>query len=96
MKFVDRIKEQEALRTALASSVSNFTPQELREYEASKVAYRDIKNSIDTAKREGLAEGKNKQQEETALKMLSDGMDIDLIAKYSGLSKEQIERLVNQ
>ena len=30
-----------------------FTPQEIREYEASKIAYRDIKNSIDTAKREG-------------------------------------------
>lgn len=32
---------------------SKFTPQEQREYEASKMAYRDIKNSIDTAKREG-------------------------------------------
>ena len=29
----------------------------MREYEASKKAYRDIKNSIDTAKQEGLAEG---------------------------------------
>ena len=27
----------------------------LREYEASKMAYRDIKNSVDTAKREGNA-----------------------------------------
>ena len=26
-------------------------------FEASKMAYRDIKNSVDTAKREGLAEG---------------------------------------
>ena len=31
---------------------SKFTPREQREYEASKMAYRDIKNSIDTAKRE--------------------------------------------
>ena len=34
-----------------------FTPQKIREYEASKIAYRDIKNSIDTAKRESLAAG---------------------------------------
>ena len=27
-----------------------YTPQELREYEACKIAYRDIKNSVDTAK----------------------------------------------
>ena len=26
-------------------------------FEASKMAYRDIKNSVDTAKREGIAEG---------------------------------------
>lgn len=34
-----------------------FTPQKIREYEASKIAYRDIKNSIDTAKQESLADG---------------------------------------
>ena len=27
-------------------------------FDASKMAYRDIKNSVDTAKREGIAEGK--------------------------------------
>lgn len=31
--------------------------QELREYEDSLKAYRDIKNSIDTAKEEGRVEG---------------------------------------
>ena len=39
------------------AEIAKFTPQEMREYEASKKAYRDIKNSIDTAKQEGLAEG---------------------------------------
>ena len=34
-----------------------FSPKEVREYEASKMAYRDIKNSIDTAKQEGKEEG---------------------------------------
>ena len=39
------------------AEIAKFTPQEMREHEASKKAYRDIKNSIDTAKQEGLAEG---------------------------------------
>ena len=39
------------------AEIAKFTPQEMREYEASKKAYRDIKNSVDTAKREGIAEG---------------------------------------
>ena len=37
--------------------IAKFTPQEVREYEASKKAYRDIKNSIDTAKNQGKEEG---------------------------------------
>ena len=68
-----------------------------REYEASKMAYRDIKNSIDTAKQEGLAEGMEKGMNQKALdiakNMLADGVDINLIMKYSGLSQEQIEKL---
>ena len=41
-----------------AASVARFTPTELREYEDSLKAYRDIKNSLDTAKEEGLAKGR--------------------------------------
>ena len=40
-----------------AASVARFTPTELREYEDSLKAYRDIKNSLDTAKEEGREEG---------------------------------------
>ena len=77
----------------------------MREYEASKMAYRDIKNSIDTAKQEGLAEGMEKGMElgmekgmnqkalDIARNMLADGVDINLIMKYSGLTQEQIEKL---
>ena len=32
-------------------------------FETSKMAYRDIKNSVDTAKREGIAEGMEKGME---------------------------------
>ena len=77
----------------------------MREYEASKMAYRDIKNSIDTAKQEGLAEGMEKGMKkgmekgmnqkalDIARNMLADDVDINLIMKYSGLTQEQIEKL---
>ena len=69
--------------------------------EASKMAYRDIKNSVDTAKCEGIAEGMEKGMElgmnqkalDIARNMLADGVDINLIMKYSGLTQEQIEKL---
>ena len=87
----------------------NFTPQEQREYEASKMAYRDIKNSIDTAKREGkeeglaegmekgLAEGMekgmNKRSLEIARKMLANGMDAATVMEITGLSESQLQQL---
>ena len=83
------------------AEIAKFTPQEMREYEASKMAYRDIKNSIDTAKQEGLAEGMelgmekgmNQKALDIARNMLADDVDINLIMKYSGLTQEQIEKL---
>ena len=74
-----------------------YTPQELREYEASKIAYRDIKNSVDTAKREGIAEGMEKGMEkkglEIAKKMLTKGMDETTVMEITGLSAELIQQL---
>ena len=70
-----------------------YTPQELREYEASKIAYRDIKNSVDTAKREGIAEGMEKKSLEIAKKMLTKGMDETTVMEITGLSAEMIQQL---
>ena len=78
-----------------------YTPQELREYEASKIAYRDIKNSVDTAKREGIAEGMEKGMKkgmekkslEIAKKMLTKGMDEATVMEITGLTAEQIQQL---
>ena len=57
-------------------------------FEASKMAYRDIKNSIDTAKREGkeegLAEGREKGLAEGMEKGLAEGME-------KGMNKRNLE-----
>lgn len=82
-KVFDRLFEE--------AEIAKFTKQELREYEASKIAYRDIMNSIDTAEKKGI----KKQQVKTAISMLADGMKIEQIVKYTGLTKEQIEQLSN-
>ena len=46
----------------------------LSQYEASKKAYRDIKNSVDTAKREGIAEGMEKGMKQGMEKGMKQGM----------------------
>ena len=73
----------------------------LSQYEASKKAYRDIKNSVDTAKREGIAEGIEKGMKqgmeqrslEIARKMLAKGMDAASVMEITGLSVEQMQQL---
>ena len=81
----------------------------LSQYEASKKAYRDIKNSVDTAKREGIAEGMEKGMKqgmekgmkqgleqrslEIARKMLAKGMDVASVMEITGLSAEQMQQL---
>ena len=61
-------------------------------FEASKMAYRDIKNSIDTAKREGkeegLAEGMEKGLAEGMEKGLAEGMKKGLA---EGMEKRSLE-----
>ena len=66
-KVFDRLFEE--------AEIARFTPQEQREYEASKKAYRDIKNSGDTAKREGIAEGMEKGMKQGMEKGMKQGME---------------------
>ena len=95
----------------IKAEIAKFTPQEMREYETSKMAYRDIKNSVDTAKREGIAEGmelgmkqgreegraegKNEANTETAQRLLAMGLSAEQVAKATQLPLEIIKNLSN-
>lgn len=75
-----------------AAAITRFTPIELREYEDSLKAYRDIKNSLDTAEAKGREEGIYIANLAIAKRMLSDGMDMELVLKYTGLTEKQIKK----
>ena len=83
-----------------AAAIARFSPTELREYEDSLKAYRDIKNSLDTAREEGRAEGREEGRAEgiamVAKMMFAKGMDIDVIASMTGLSTDEVESLCRQ
>ena len=61
--------------------------------EDSLKAYRDVKNSIDTALEKGREEGKNSKALQIAKKMLDAGMDIETVMQITDLSKSEIEKL---
>ena len=83
-----------------AAAIARFSPTELREYEDSLKTYRDIKNSLDTAKEEGRAEGREEGRAEgiamVAKMMFAKGMDIDVIASMTGLSTDEVESICRQ
>ena len=80
-------------------------------FEASKMAYRDIKNFVDTAKREGIeigmekgmkkgreegrAEGKHEANTETAQRLLAMGLSAEQVSKATQLPLEIIKNLSN-
>ena len=66
------------------AEISRFTPRELKEYEDSRKAYRDLKNSLDTALRQGHAKG----LEEGHAKGLEEGL-------AEGFAKGKIEMAKN-
>ena len=66
-------------------------------FRSSSNAYRDIKNGMDTAKEEGRKEGREEGIRDATLNhakaMKMAGIAQDLIAKITGLSEEDVERL---
>ena len=61
-------------------------------FEASKMAYRDIKNSIATAKREGKEEGLAEGMEKGLVKGLAEGMEKGLAeGMEKGMNKRSLE-----
>lgn len=101
------LQERVFTRLFEAASIARFTPKQLREYEDSVKAYRDIVNAVDTARMEGREEGlkegleeglekgvkkgERQKQLEIARQMKSDGMPMDIILKYTGLSEKDME-----
>jgi len=88
-----------------AAEIAQFTPEERKLYEDSLKYYRDIKNVVDTSREEGVAEGIEQGLEQgleqgieqgierTAKEMKKDGVSIEKIMQYTGLSKDEINKL---
>ncbi|WP_294469778.1 Rpn family recombination-promoting nuclease/putative transposase [uncultured Bacteroides sp.] len=103
------LQERVFSRLFEAASISRFTPKQLREYEDSVKAYRDIVNAVNTARMEGMEEGIEKGREEgleeglekgreeerigIARTLKEMGLDMPAIHKATGLPIEEIQKL---
>jgi predicted transposase/invertase (TIGR01784 family) len=83
------------------AEIARFTTGEVTAYEESLKVYRDLKNTLDTAREEGeivgiikgKIEGKIEGKTEVAVKMIDKGETDEKIALYTGLSIEAIKEL---
>ena len=97
--FIKHLEDFQTIPTIIADEVfsqafekaelAKFGQTELAIYENSLKIYRDLKGVIDTA----FDEGKLERSNEMAKFMKSENEPIEKIIKYTGLSKEEIERL---
>lgn len=83
------LKESIFLKLFETAEIAKLNKEEFRKYQESLNAYRDIKNSVDTAWEEG---GKNKQIE-IARNGLKEGYPIEMISKMTGLTEKEINEL---
>lgn len=106
------LQERVFTRLFEQAEISKFNPQELKMYEDSMNAYRDIINAIKTAEKkkfaegeaEGMAKGMAKGRAEgraegladVAKAMLEKHMDIGMIAELTGMSADEIQKLEEQ
>ena len=85
----DDLREGIFLKLFETAEIAKLSRQEYQEYENSLKYYRDLKNSLDTAREEG----ERKNQFEIAKGMIIDKMSVELVMKYTKLSKEDVEKI---
>lgn len=85
----DKLRERIFDKLFETAEIAKFTPDQVRSYEDSLKYYRDLKNSMDTAREEGKIEGKI----EIASKAMKKGLSIKDITELTGLSEDEIKRL---
>ena len=101
--FVDAEERPAELRQEIfellfdAANIATFAPEDKIKYEFAMTTERDIRNQIRYAEKQGIeqgiAQGKEQKAIEIARNLLALGVDVDTIARSSGLTEAQIEAL---
>ena len=95
-KVPEKLRERIFEKLFEVAEIAKFTPEQVHNYEDSLKYYRDIKNSLDTAKDEGIKIGMENKSIDVAKKAISSGLDNITISKITGLDIPFIESLRKQ
>ena len=81
-------------RAFATAEIARMTNQEYLQYEANLKIHRDAFTTMETAITDARTQGETQKAIDIACEMKRDGIDSKVIAKYTGLSLEEIDRLV--
>ena len=111
-RLPDELREGIFEKLFEVAEIAKFTPEEVQAYEDSLKSYRDLKNSLDTAREEGrqegreegIIEGRQEGKEEgkyeekrlTVLKSHQAGLSLEVISSITGLSSDEIQKIINE
>ena len=98
-RLMDRpavLKAEKYDRIFEACEIAAFSEEKRTQYENDMMEEREFNSKIKTAERKGKAEGRAEQAVESAQVMLTQGIDIELIAECTGLTLEEVKSLQQQ
>ena len=75
------------------AELANLTPEEMNRYEESLKVYRDNKNAMDYAVKVAAEEATLTAHIAVARKMKARNVPVEQIAEFTGLTREEIEKL---
>lgn len=86
-------KNDAFLRLLNVANLNAMTPRERAVYDENLKIYRDWRNTLEYAVEEAKVKGRAEEQRQIAVNFKKQGVDIETIAKGTGLSVAEIERL---
>jgi len=92
-KKPEKLRERIFEKLFETAEIAKFTPDQVRSYEDSLKYYRDLKNSLDTAREEGLQAGIEKEKLDMAKNALKMGLSVEDIIQLTGLSRQDINQI---
>ena len=92
-RIPDALHEQIFEKLFKTAEIARFTPAQVQSYEDSLKYYRDLKNSLDTAREEGREEGEKKTKLAMVLNLRKEGVDDLTISKVTGFSVEELQQM---
>jgi len=86
----ERFREDLFTRLFETAELAKFTSEQILNYEDSLKTYRDLKNSIDTAKEEGIEIGVDQEKYNSTVNGIKAGFSNEIIKTMTELTDEQI------